>query len=127
MASGTRFLVVDDFPTMRRIIRLFLCDCGYTDIVEAADGQTALAMLIAGEADFLITDWNMPGISGLELLLEVRANPATQKLPVLMVSAETKHERIVEATRAGVDGYVIKPFTAQTLKHKIDEILMSPR
>lgn len=125
MTSGTRFLVVDDYPIMRRIIRLFLCDCGYTDIVEAADGQTAMAMLTSGEVDFLITDWNMPGISGLELLLEVRANPATQKLPVLMVTAEAEHERIAEATRAGVNGYVVKPFTAQTLKQKIDEILMS--
>jgi two-component system chemotaxis response regulator CheY len=126
MTSGTRFLVVDDFPTMRRIIRLFLCDCGYTDIVEAAEGQAALAMLIAGEADFLITDWNMPGMSGLELLLEVRANPATRNLPVLMVTAEAKHERIEEATQAGVNGYVVKPFTAQILKQKIDEILTSP-
>jgi len=125
MASGIRFLVVDDFSTMRRIIKNFLNDLGYTSIAEADDGKTALPVLKAGEVDFLITDWNMPGMPGLELLREVRNDPATKKLPVLMVTAEAKREQIVEAAQAGVNGYVVKPFTAQTLKDKIDKILAS--
>jgi two-component system chemotaxis response regulator CheY len=125
MASSIRFLVVDDFSTMRRIIRNFLSDLGYTSIAEADDGKTALPVLKAGEVDFLITDWNMPGMPGLELLREVRSDPAMKKLPVLMVTAEAKREQIVEAAQAGVSGYVVKPFTAQTLKDKIDKILAS--
>jgi two-component system chemotaxis response regulator CheY len=125
MTSSIRFLVVDDFSTMRRIIRNFLNDLGYTSITEADDGTTALPVLKAGEVDFLITDWNMPGMPGLELLREVRNDPATKKLPVLMVTAEAKREQIIEAAQAGVNGYVVKPFTAQTLKDKIDKILAS--
>ncbi len=125
MASSIRFLVVDDFSTMRRIIRNFLADLGYTNVTEADDGKTALPVLKAGAVDFLITDWNMPGMPGLELLKEVRNDPATKKLPVLMVTAEAKREQIVEAAQAGVNGYVVKPFTAQTLKDKIDKILAS--
>jgi two-component system, chemotaxis family, chemotaxis protein CheY len=123
MSSSIRFLVVDDFSTMRRIIKNFLNDLGYTSIAEADDGKTALPVLKAGDVDFLITDWNMPGMPGLELLKEVRGDPATKKLPVLMVTAEAKREQIVEAAQAGVNGYVVKPFTAQTLKEKIDKIL----
>ena len=123
MSSAIRFLVVDDFSTMRRIIKNFLNDLGYTNIVEADDGKTALPKLKAGEVDFLITDWNMPGMQGLELLRLVRGDPATKKLPVLMVTAEAKREQIVEAAQAGVNGYVVKPFTAATLKEKIDKIL----
>jgi two-component system chemotaxis response regulator CheY len=125
MSSSIRFLVVDDFSTMRRIIKNFLNDLGYTSIAEADDGKTALPVLKAGDVDFLITDWNMPGMPGLELLREVRGDPATKKLPVLMVTAEAKREQIVEAAQAGVNGYVVKPFTAQTLKEKIDKILAS--
>ena len=125
MASGIRFLVVDDFSTMRRIIKNFLTDLGYNNVAEADDGKTALPILKAGNIDFLITDWNMPGMPGLELLREVRNDPATKKLPVLMVTAEAKREQIVEAAQAGVNGYVVKPFTAQTLKEKIDKILAS--
>ena len=123
MSTSIRFLVVDDFSTMRRIIRNFLNDLGYTNIVEADDGKTALPKLKAGEVDFLITDWNMPGMQGLELLRLVRGDPAMKKLPVLMVTAEAKREQIVEAAQAGVNGYVVKPFTAATLKEKIDKIL----
>jgi len=123
MSTSIRFLVVDDFSTMRRIIKNFLNDLGYTNIVEADDGKTALPKLKAGEVDFLITDWNMPGMQGLELLRLVRGDPATKKLPVLMVTAEAKREQIVEAAQAGVNGYVVKPFTAATLKEKIDKIL----
>ena len=125
MSSAIRFLVVDDFSTMRRIIKNFLNDLGYNNISEADDGKTALPALKAGDVDFLITDWNMPGMPGLELLREVRGDPATKKLPVLMVTAEAKREQIVEAAQAGVNGYVVKPFTAATLKEKIDKILAS--
>lgn len=125
MGSNIRFLVVDDFSTMRRIIKNFLTDLGYANVAEADDGKTALPVLKAGGIDFLITDWNMPGMPGLELLKEVRNDPATKKLPVLMVTAEAKREQIVEAAQAGVNGYVVKPFTAQTLKEKIDKILAS--
>jgi two-component system chemotaxis response regulator CheY len=125
MANNIRILVVDDFSTMRRIIKNFLTDLGYTNITEADDGKTALPVLKSGQIDFLITDWNMPGMPGLDLLKEVRKDPATAKMPVLMVTAEAKREQIVEAAQAGVNGYVVKPFTATTLKEKIDKILAS--
>ena len=118
-----KFLVVDDFSTMRRIIKNLLHDLGYANVTEADDGQTALPMLQAGAFDFLITDWNMPGMPGLDLLKAVRADDRLAKLPVLMLTAEAKREQIVEAAQAGVNGYVIKPFTAATLKEKIDKIL----
>jgi two-component system chemotaxis response regulator CheY len=117
------FLVVDDFSTMRRIIRNLLNDLGYAQVTEADDGNTALPLLKNGKFDFLITDWNMPGMPGLELLKYVRAEPRLAKMPVLMLTAEAKREQIVEAAQAGVSGYVIKPFTAATLKEKIDKIL----
>lgn len=123
MSQSLRFLVVDDYATMRRIVRNFLNDLGYTSVREAEDGAGALPPLRSGEIDFLITDWNMPGMSGLELLKTVRADPALAKLPVLLLTAEAKREQIIEAAQAGVNGYVLKPFTAQTLKDKIDKIL----
>ena len=125
MASSIRFLVVDDFSTMRRIIKNFLNDLGYSNVQEADDGTTALPILKQGNIDFLVTDWNMPGMPGLDLLKAVRADPALAKLPVLLVTAEAKREQIVEAAQAGVNGYVVKPFTAQTLKDKVDKILQS--
>ncbi|WP_415923100.1 chemotaxis response regulator CheY [Steroidobacter sp.] len=118
-----KFLVVDDFSTMRRIIKNLLNDLGYANVSEADDGQTALPILQAGGIDFLVTDWNMPGMPGLDLLKAVRSDPKLAKLPVLMLTAEAKREQIVEAAQAGVSGYVIKPFTAVTLKEKIDKIL----
>jgi two-component system chemotaxis response regulator CheY len=118
-----KFLVVDDFSTMRRIIKNLLNDLGYANVVEADDGQTAWPILQGGGIDFLITDWNMPGMPGLDLLKAVRADPKLAKLPVLMLTAEAKREQIIEAAQAGVNGYVIKPFTAVTLKEKIDKIL----
>jgi two-component system chemotaxis response regulator CheY len=118
-----KFLVVDDFSTMRRIVKNLLNDLGYANVAEADDGNTALPMLQAGGIDFLVTDWNMPGMPGLDLLKAVRADPKLAKLPVLMLTAEAKREQIVEAAQAGVNGYVIKPFTAITLKEKIDKIL----
>ena len=120
-----KFLVVDDFSTMRRIVRNLLKELGYSNVDEAEDGQIALQKLQAASFDFVVTDWNMPGMPGLELLKEVRNDPATKKIPVLLVTAEAKREQIVEAAQAGVNGYVVKPFTAQTLKEKIDKILAS--
>ncbi len=125
MSKDMKFLVVDDFSTMRRIIKNLLHDLGYTNVTEADDGATALPMLQNGAFDFLITDWNMPGMPGLELLKAVRADARLKGMPVLMLTAESKREQIVEAAQAGVNGYVIKPFTAITLKEKIDKILES--
>ncbi len=124
--TGMSILVVDDFSTMRRIIKGLLGDLGYTNITEADDGTTALPLLKAGSFDLLITDWNMPGMQGVELLRHVRADERLKKLPVLMLTAEAKREQIVEAAQAGVNGYVIKPFTAATLKEKIDKIFGKP-
>ena len=123
MNKDVRFLVVDDFSTMRRIIKNLLHDLGYSNVTEADDGKTALPMLQAGDFDFLITDWNMPGMPGLELIKAVRADTRLAKMPVLMLTAEAKREQIIEAAQAGVNGYVIKPFTAETLKEKLDKIL----
>lgn len=117
-----KILIVDDFSTMRRIIKNLLRDLGFTNTHEADDGLTALPMLQSGNYDFLITDWNMPGMQGIDLLKAVRADPKLAKLPALMVTAESKREQIVEAAQAGVNGYVVKPFTAGTLKEKIDKI-----
>jgi len=117
-----KILVVDDFSTMRRIIKNLLRELGFNNIDEADDGQTALPKLQAGGIDFLVTDWNMPGMTGIDLLKAVRADPALANLPVLLVTAEAKREQIVEAAQAGVNGYVIKPFTAQTLAEKIEKI-----
>ena len=118
-----KFLVVDDYSTMRRIVKNLLHDLGYANVTEADDGNTALPILQNGSFDFLITDWNMPGMAGLDLLKAVRASEKLKKMPVLMLTAEAKREQIVEAAQAGVSGYVIKPFTAVTLKEKIDKIL----
>lgn len=117
-----KILIVDDFSTMRRIIKNLLRDLGFNNTSEADDGQTALPVLQAGDFDFLVTDWNMPGMTGIELLKAVRADPRLAKLPVLMVTAEAKRDQIVEAAQAGVNGYIVKPFTAVTLKEKIDKI-----
>lgn len=122
MDKNIKILVVDDFSTMRRIIKNLLRDLGFNNTHEADDGQTALPMLLGGGFDLLITDWNMPGMQGLDLLRAVRADPKLSSLPVLMVTAESKREQIVEAAQAGVNGYVVKPFTATTLKEKLDKI-----
>ena len=117
-----KILIVDDFSTMRRIIKNLLRDLGYNNTSEADDGNTGLPMLQSGNFDFLVTDWNMPGMTGLDLLRAVRADARLNSLPVLMVTAEAKKEQIVMAAQAGVNGYIVKPFTAQTLKEKIDKI-----
>ena len=117
-----KILIVDDFSTMRRIIKNLLRDLGFNNTIEADDGLTALPILNAGGIDFLVTDWNMPGMSGLDLLKEVRADDSLKTLPVLMVTAEAKRDQIVAAAQAGVNGYVVKPFTAAVLKEKIEKI-----
>ncbi len=117
-----KILIVDDFSTMRRIIKNLLRDLGFTNTQEADDGVTALPMLKNGDFDFLVTDWNMPGMTGIDLLKAVRADENLSSLPVLMVTAEAKRDQIIEAAQSGVNGYVVKPFTAQALKEKIDKI-----
>jgi two-component system chemotaxis response regulator CheY len=117
-----KILVVDDFSTMRRIIKNLLRDLGFANTDEADDGNTALPMLQTGKYDFLVTDWNMPGMTGIDLLRHVRADESLKTLPVLMVTAEAKRDQIVAAAQAGVNGYVVKPFTAAVLKEKIDKI-----
>jgi len=117
-----KILIVDDFSTMRRIIKNLLRDLGFTNTVEADDGTSALPILNAGGIDFLVTDWNMPSMQGIDLLRHVRADEKLSTLPVLMVTAEQKREQIIEAAQAGVNGYIVKPFTAATLKEKIDKI-----
>ncbi|GAB2709340.1 MAG: chemotaxis response regulator CheY [Aliiglaciecola sp.] len=122
MDKNMKILVVDDFSTMRRIIKNLLKDLGYTSVQEADDGSTALPMLQQGDFDFVVTDWNMPGMQGIDLLKAIRADDSLKHLPVLMVTAEAKKEQIVAAAQAGVNGYVVKPFTAATLKEKLDKI-----
>ena len=122
MDKGMKILVVDDFSTMRRIIKNLLGELGFTNIVEADDGSTALPVMQDGSIDFLITDWNMPNVPGIELLQQVRGNDSIKDTPVLMVTAEATREQIVQAAEAGVNGYIIKPFTAQTLEEKIKSI-----
>jgi len=120
--KNIKILVVDDFSTMRRIIKNLLRDLGFTNADEADDGTTALPMLQKGGYDLLITDWNMPGMQGIDLLKAVRADPKLASMPVMMVTAEQKKEQIIEAAKAGVNGYIVKPFTAATLKEKLEKI-----
>jgi two-component system chemotaxis response regulator CheY len=121
--QNIRFLVVDDFPIMRRAIKTVLNDLGYGDVTEAPDGNTALPLLKGGNFGFLITDWKMPGMSGLQLLQEVRADERLVKLPILMLTGEAAHARIIEAMRAGVTGYILKPFATSALRDKIAKML----
>ncbi len=122
MNKDMKILIVDDFSTMRRIIKNLLRDLGFNNTTEADDGQTALPLLKNGNFDFLVTDWNMPGMDGLTLLKTVRADENLKDMPVLMVTAEAKREQIITAAQAGVNGYIVKPFTAATLKEKIEKI-----
>ncbi|MEA9392615.1 chemotaxis response regulator CheY [Acerihabitans sp. TG2] len=117
-----RFLVVDDFSTMRRIVRNLLKELGFNNVDEAEDGADALNKLRAGPIDFVISDWNMPNMDGLALLQNIRADAALAKLPVLMVTAEAKKENIIAAAQAGASGYVVKPFTAAILEEKLSKI-----
>ena len=120
--KNMKVLVVDDFSTMRRIVKNLLRDLGFTNIQEADDGSTALPMLQHGNFDFVVTDWNMPGMQGIDLLKAIRADSSLAHIPVLLITAEAKKEQIIMAAQAGVNGYIVKPFTAGTLKTKIDKI-----
>jgi len=120
--SDLRFLVVDDFSTMRRIVRNLLKELGFMNVDEADDGAMALQKLRSGVFDFVISDWNMPNMTGIELLRAVRADPALKHLPVLIITAEAKKENIIEAAQSGASGYIVKPFTAATLDEKLTKI-----
>ncbi|OPL15969.1 MAG: histidine kinase [delta proteobacterium MLS_D] len=122
MDKAGKVLVVDDFSTMRKVIRNLLKQLGYENIVEAEDGVAALEVLRSQKIDFVISDWNMPNMSGLELLKQVRADGSLSKTPFLMVTAETLKDNVVEAVKAGVDNYIVKPFTADVLSEKIGQI-----
>ncbi len=120
--SKIKFLVVDDFSTMRRIVRNLLKELGFTNVEEAEDGAVALQKLKGGGFDFVVSDWNMPNMDGLTLLQSVRADPALKHLPLLMITAEAKKENIIAAAQAGASGYIVKPFTAATLNEKLVKI-----
>jgi two-component system chemotaxis response regulator CheY len=120
--SKIKFLVVDDFSTMRRIVRNLLKELGFTNVEEAEDGAIALQKLKAGSFDFVVSDWNMPNMDGLTLLQNVRADGTLKSLPFLMITAEAKKENIIAAAQAGASGYIVKPFTAATLNEKLIKI-----
>lgn len=123
-----KILIVDDFPTMRKIVRQVLRQLGYNDVEEAEDGEAALRFLRQkNDIQFVISDWNMPNMTGIELLKSVRADPALRGLPFLMVTAEADKENIVEAVKSGVSSYIVKPFNAATLKEKIEKIFANRR
>jgi two-component system, chemotaxis family, chemotaxis protein CheY len=123
MSSDPRFLIVDDFSTMRRIVRNLLKEIGYANAEEAEDGAVALTMLKATKYDFVVSDINMPNMNGFELLKNIRAEDSMKTLPVLMVTAEAKKEDIVAAAQGGASGYIVKPFTKATLEEKVQKIL----
>ena len=120
--ANMKFLVVDDFSTMRRIVRNLLKELGFTNVQEAEDGVDGLGKLRGGDFDFVVSDWNMPNMTGIDLLRAIRADATLKHLPVLMVTAEAKRENIIEAAQAGASGYVVKPFTAGTLDEKLKKI-----
>ncbi|WP_199054579.1 chemotaxis response regulator CheY [Aquitalea aquatilis] len=125
MDKNIKFLVVDDFSTMRRIVRNLLKELGFTNIDEAEDGQVALHKLKSQNFDFIVSDWNMPNMTGIELLKAVRADQQIKHLPFMMITAEAKRENIVEAAMAGASGYIVKPFTAATLEEKMNKIFQT--
>ena len=120
--QNMRFLVVDDFSTMRRIVRNLLKELGFSNVDEAEDGQIALHKLKNGQFDFIVSDWNMPNMTGIELLKAIRADPQLKHIPLMMVTAEAKKENIIEAATAGASGYIVKPFTAATLDEKLKKV-----
>ncbi|MES2311800.1 MULTISPECIES: chemotaxis response regulator CheY [Rhodanobacter] len=124
MDKNMKILVVDDFSTMRRIVRNLLVELGFSNplIQEADDGESAIAMLRSLPFDLVVTDWNMPNMTGIDLLRAIRAEGALKGLPVLMVTAENNRDQIIAAAQAGVNGYIVKPFTAITLKEKLTKI-----
>lgn len=120
--TNMRVLVVDDFSTMRKIIKNILRQLGFNNIVEADDGSTAWEVLNKDNIDFIVSDWNMPTMSGIELLRKVRGSEEYSDIPFLMVTAEAQQENIIEAVQAKVSNYIVKPFTPETLGQKIDKI-----
>jgi two-component system chemotaxis response regulator CheY len=120
--KNLKFLVVDDFSTMRRIVRNLLKELGFSNVDEAEDGVAALNKLRSSQFDFVISDWNMPNMTGLDLLINIRADANLKSLPVLMITAEAKKENIVAAAQAGASGYIVKPFTAAVLEEKLNKI-----
>lgn len=122
MDLAMKILVVDDFATMRRIVRNILKQIGFTNIVEADDGSTALDILKSDKIDLILCDWNMPKVSGMDLLKQIRADNAMKDIPFLMVTAEAQKENIVEAVQAGCNNYIVKPFTADTISEKLKKI-----
>ena len=120
--SKIKILVVDDFSTMRRIVRNLLKELGFTNVDEAEDGAVAWQKLQGGGFDFVVSDWNMPNMDGLTLLQTIRADANFRGLPVLMITAEAKKENIIAAAQAGASGYIVKPFTAATLNEKLAKI-----
>ena len=120
-----KFLVVDDFATMRRIVRNLVKELGFSNVQEADDGVAALNLLRKEEFDFVATDWNMPNMNGIELLRTIRADAKLQHLPVLRITAEAKKENIIEAAQAGASGYIVKPFTSGTLDEKLKKIFLN--
>jgi two-component system chemotaxis response regulator CheY len=123
MSTDMKILIVDDFSTMRRIVRNLLKELGYANAEEAEDGADALAKLKAGSFDFVVSDLNMPNMNGFELLRQIRADAQLKSLPVLLVTAEAKKEDIVTAAQIGANGYIVKPFTKATLEEKLGKIL----
>ncbi len=123
MSTEMKFLVVDDFSTMRRIVRGLLKEIGYNNCEEAEDGVEALSMLKAGKFDFVVSDINMPNMTGFQLLSAIKADPDLKHLPVLMVTAEARKEDIVLAAQSGAAGYIVKPFTKATLEEKVQKIM----
>lgn len=120
--KNMKILVVDDFSTMRRIVKNILRQLGFNNILEADDGSTGLDILQKEKIDLIISDWNMPKMTGLELLKTVRSDDALRDIPFLMVTAEAQQENIIEAVKSGVNNYIVKPFTAETLGKKIEQI-----
>ncbi|HAJ27114.1 MAG TPA: response regulator [Syntrophus sp. (in: bacteria)] len=123
MDKNIKILVVDDFATMRKVIRNILKQVQFENVVEAEDGVVALSILKSQQIDFVISDWNMPNMTGYELLKAVRADPEIGKTPFLMITAESLQENVVAAVKAGVSNYIVKPFTAETLNEKITKIM----
>jgi two-component system chemotaxis response regulator CheY len=123
MDKSYKILIVDDFATMRKVIRNLLKQIGFENIAEAEDGEMALKELKSQNISFVISDWNMPNMTGLELLKAVRADSALHKTPFLMVTAEALQDNVLQAVKAGVDNYIVKPFTAEVLNEKISEII----
>jgi len=123
-----KILVVDDFPTMRRIVKTLMRQNGYTNFVEAEDGQQGFKMLESmPDIEFIVSDWNMPNMTGLEFLKAVRADARFKHLPFLMVTAEAEKENIIEAVKSGVSNYIVKPFTGATLQEKLDKVFANKK